>query len=151
MKEIIERTETIFSELGYDIFDSEQSEDMYQASFGKGTKFNGSFFIENDSDFIELAYTYTFDNNEERFLRDHLESMLDICYEYGCYFNVLKGEDEIHFSVFSKLYFSGFNVESLGDTLEDFTACNQELTLMFELEEGNNCSDSEDADSYHSD
>ena len=147
MKEWIERTETIFSELGYDIFDKEQSEDIYQASFGKNSKFNGSFFIENDSNFIELAYTYTFDNNEENFLRENLESMLEICYEYGSYFNILKGEDEIHFSIFTKIYFSGFNVESLSDTLEDFIACNQELTLMFELDEDNSISESDDTNS----
>ena len=141
MKDLIERTETIFSEIGYDVFDREQTEDMYQASFGKNGKFSGSFFIESDSNFIELAYTYTFDNNEENFLREHLESMLEICYEYGSYFNLLKGDDEIHFSVFTKIYFSGFNVESLGDTLEDFVACNQELALMFDLEEDEDYSD----------
>jgi hypothetical protein len=135
MQEFIERTEIIFSELGYDVFDREHNEDMFQASFGKNGKFDGSFFIEKESNFIEFAYTYTFDNDEERFLRDHLESMLDICYEYGCYFNILKADGEIHFSVFTKIYFSGFNLESLSDTLEDFTACIQELAITFDLEE----------------
>ena len=147
MKEFIERTETIFSELGYEVFDKEQSEDMYQASFGQNGKFNGSLFIEKESNFIEFAYTYTFDNDEEKFLREHLESMLDICYEYGCYFNILKANGKIHFSVFSKLYFSGFNVESLSDTLEDFIACNQELVLMFALDE-DEYTDSEDVENF---
>jgi len=147
MKEFIERTETIFSELGYEVFDKEQSEDMYQASFGQNGKFNGSLFIEKESNFIEFAYTYTFDNDEEKFLREHLESMLDICYEYGCYFNILKANGKIHFSVFSKLYFSGFNVESLSDTLEDFISCNQELVLMFALDE-DEYTDSEDVENF---
>jgi hypothetical protein len=143
MLQIIERAETIFSELGYEVFDREQTEDMYQASFGKNGTFDGSFFIEKDSNFIELAYTYTFDNDEEKFLREHLESMLDVCYEYGSYFNILKADGEFHFSVFSKIYFSAFNLESLSDTLDDFTACIEELSMMFDLEEGNNYQDSE--------
>jgi hypothetical protein len=138
MQQFIERTETIFSELGFDVFEREQTEDMYQASFGQNGKYDGSFFIEKESNFIELAYTYTFNNDEEKLLRDHLESMLDICYEYGCYFNILKAEEEIHFSVFSKIYYSGFNLESLSDTLDDFTACVQELSIMFDLEEEEN-------------
>jgi hypothetical protein len=146
MKEIVERVETIFSELGYDIFEQEENEEVYQASFGKGKKYIGSFFIENNSNFLELAYTFTFDVDEERFLRDELESMLDICYEYGCYFSIMKGDNEIHFSVFSKLYFSGLNVESLGDTLEDFVDCTQELAVLFEMEEGDEGKDSEEVD-----
>jgi hypothetical protein len=143
MKEIIERVETMFSEIGYDIFDRENSEEMYQASYGKNGNFNGSFFIENGGNFLELAYTYTFDINEENFLREQLESMMDICYEYGTYFNILKSEDEIHFSVFGKLYFSGLNIESLGDTLDDFIACNDELGMLFEIGEDENPSDSQ--------
>jgi hypothetical protein len=48
--------------------------------------------------------------------------------------------------VFSKLYFSGLNVESLGDTLEDFIDCAQELEVLFEMEEGEEGKDSEEAD-----
>jgi hypothetical protein len=146
MKDMIERVETIFSELGYDISEREESEDVYQASFAKGGKYIGSFFIERNSNFLELAYTFTFDLDEEGYLRDELESTLDVCYEYGSYFSILKGENEIHFSVFSKLYFSGLNVESLGDTLEDFIDCAQELEVLFEMEEGEGGKDSEEAD-----
>jgi hypothetical protein len=146
MTEIIERVETIFSELGYDIFDREETDEMYQASFRKDERFQGSFFIEDGNNFLELVYTYTFDIDEENFLKEHLEPMMDICYEYGSYFNILKGNGEINFSVFGKLYFSGLNVESLGDTLEDFTECNQELVLVFELEEVDHNNDFEDVD-----
>jgi hypothetical protein len=146
MKDIIERAETIFSELGYDISEREESEDVYQSSFGKGGKYSGSFFIEKNGNFIELAYTFTFDLDEESYLRDELDSLMDICYEYGCHFSILKGENEIHFSMFSKLYFSGLNVESLGDTLEDFIDCTQELAVLFEMEEGEEGKDSEEAD-----
>jgi len=142
MKEIIERIETIFSELGYDVVDREESEELYQSSFIKDGEIAGSIFIENNSNFLEIAYSYTFDIHEEEFLKDHLESMMNICYEYGNYFNIMKSDDEINFSIFAKLYFSGLNVESLQDTLEDFNACNRELALIFELEGDGNYSES---------
>ena len=135
MKEKVERVEAIFGELGNDTFEKEITDDMYQTSFGKDGDISGSIFIENDCNFLEIAYTYVFDRDEEIFLRDHLESMMNVCYEYGIYFNVTREEDEINFSLFSKLYFSGLNVESLQDTIEDFASCNNELVSMFNVEE----------------
>ena len=133
MKDLIERVETIFSELGYNLFDKEETDDLYQASFGKDDEVYGTFFIENDSNFLEIANTYTFESDEEDFLRDNLEEMMNICYEYGNYFNIVKDEDEIDFSVFSKLYYSGLNLESLEDTLEDFIDCNRELISILNV------------------
>jgi len=135
MKDKVARVEAIFGELGYDTFDREATEDMYQASFGKDGDVTGSVFIENDCNFLEIAYTYVFEREEENFLREHLESMMNVCYEYGIYFNVAREEDEINFSIFSKLYFSGFNVESLHDTIVDFVVCSSELFSMFNVEE----------------
>ena len=134
MKELVERVETIFSELGYNLFDKEETEDLYQASFGKEDEVYGTFFIESDNNFLEIANTYTFDSDEEDFLREHLEDMMNICYEYGNYFNIVKEEDEIDFSVFAKLYYSGLNLESLEDTLEDFIDCNRELISILNVE-----------------
>jgi hypothetical protein len=135
MKERVERIEAFLGELGYSAFEKEITEEMYQASFGKDGDITGSVFIEQDCNFLELAYTYMFDRNEETFLRDHLETMMNICYEYGIYFNVAREEDEISFSIFSKLYFSGLTVESLHDTIEDFVACNNELVSIFNVSE----------------
>jgi hypothetical protein len=135
MKELIERIEAICSELGYKIIDRDESEELYQASFIKDEEIGGSLFIEKNSNFLEIAYSYSFDIDEENFLKDHLESMMNICYEYGNYFNIMKGDDEINFSIFSKLYFSGLNLESMQDTLEDFIACNHEIMEVFGLEE----------------
>jgi hypothetical protein len=135
MKERVERIEAFLGELGYSAFEKEITEEMYQASFGKDGDITGSVFIEQDCNFLELAYTYMFDRNEETFLRDHLETMMNICYEYGIYFNVAREEDEISFSIFSKLYFSGLTVESLHDTIEDFVACNSELVSIFNVSE----------------
>ena len=135
MKELIERVEAIFGELGYDIFDKEEHNTVYQASFGKDDEIFGTFFIEDDNNFLEIANTYTFDADEEEFLKEHLEDMMNICYEYGNYFNIVKEEDEIDFSVFSKVYYSGLNLESLEDTLDDFINCNRELISILDLEE----------------
>lgn len=131
MTEIVERVEAICGELGFSILDREESEELYQASFGREEEITGSLFIEKDSNFIEIAYSYTFDTDEEYFLKEHLESIMNICYEYGSYFNIMKSEEEITFSVFSKLYFSAINVESLQDTLDDFIACNREIMEVF--------------------
>jgi len=135
MQDIIERIETICSELGYSIIDREESNELYQSSFVKDDEIAGSLFVEKNSNFLEVAYSYTFDVDEEEFLKDHLESMMNICYEYGNYFNIMKGEDEINFSIFSKLYFSGLNVESMQDTLDDFIACTHEIMDVFDADE----------------
>lgn len=135
MKELIDRVETICSELGYEIIDREESDELYQASFVKSNEIGGSFIIEKDSNFLEIASSYSFDADEENLLKEHLESIMNICYEYGSYFSITKDRDEINLSVFSKIYFSGLNVESLQDTLEDFTACNHEIIELFGIDE----------------
>jgi hypothetical protein len=135
MKDLIERIEAICGELGFSIIDREESEELYQSSLLKNDEISGSLFVEKNSNFLEIAYTYTFDIDEENFLKSHLESMMNICYEYGSYFNIMKGEDEINFSIFTKLYFSGLNVESMQDTLDDFIACNHEIIEIFGLDE----------------
>jgi len=141
IRELIETIETIFSELGYKIFDREETEDLYQASFSSNSEIGGSIFMEKESNFLELAYSYTFDIDEEDFLKEHLESMMNICYEYGNYFNVMKTDDEINFTIFAKLYFSGLNVESMQDTLDDFISCNHEIIEVFGIEEDDRYSD----------
>ena len=134
MKELVERVEAIFSELGYNLFDKDESDELYQASFGKDDGVYGTFFIESNNNFLEIANTYTFDNDEENLLKDRLEDMMNICYEYGNYFNIVNEEDEIDFSVFTKLYYSGLNLESVEDTLEDFIDCNRELISILNVE-----------------
>ncbi len=141
IRELIETIETIYSELGYKIFDREETEDLYQASFSSNSEIGGSVFVEKESNFLELAYSYTFDIDEEDFLKEHLESMMNICYEYGNYFNIMKTDDEINFTIFAKLYFSGLNVESMQDTLDDFISCNHEIIEVFGIEEDDRYSD----------
>lgn len=144
MKDLIERIEAICSELGFRIIDREESEELYQSSLLQNDEICGSLFVEKDSNFLEIAYTYTFDVEEENFLKSHLESMMNICYEYGNYFNIMKGEDEINFSIFTKVYFSGLNVESMQDTFDDFIACNHEIIEIFGLDEDESLSGCDD-------
>jgi len=141
IRELIETIETIYSELGYKIFDREETEDLYQASFSSNSEIGGSVFVEKESNFLELACSYTFDIDEEDFIKEHLESMMNICYEYGNYFNIMKTDDEINFTIFAKLYFSGLNVESMQDTLDDFISCNHEIIEVFGIEEDDRYSD----------
>ena len=144
MKDLIERIEAICSELGFRIIDREESEELYQSSLLQNDEICGSLFVEKDSNFLEIAYTYTFDVEEENFLKSHLESMMNICYEYGNYFNIMKGEDEINFSIFTKVYFSGLNVESMQDTFDEFIACNHEIIEIFGLDEDESLSGFDD-------
>ena len=58
--------------------------------------------------------------------------MLKICYEFGCYLNLQKN-DEIMFSVFSKIYFAGLNYYSLKETLKDFNGCIESLRELIEI------------------
>ena len=65
MKDLIERIEAICSELGFRIIDREESEELYQSSLLQNDEICGSLFVEKDSNFLEIAYTYTFDVEED--------------------------------------------------------------------------------------
>ena len=67
------------------------------------------------------------------FITTKLEEMLQVCYEYGCYINLEKSEDEISFTLFSKIYFAGLNYYSLKETLKDFKECVSVLKETIEL------------------
>ncbi|MBN2049957.1 MAG: hypothetical protein JW760_05885 [Spirochaetales bacterium] len=138
MKERIRRVRVLFKELGYDIFDGETEEGSYHAGFEGENGYEGSFYIDQDSKFLELAYTFSFSSRMTLFVRDKLDEMLKICYEFGCYLNVQKS-DEIMFTVFSKIYFAGLNYYSLKETLKDFTGCIDSLRDLIEIvKEGGN-------------
>ena len=120
MKERIRRVTVIFKELGFDVFDGEYYDDTYTAGFESGKGFEGGFFIDNDSKFLEITYTFSFSPELAEFIKEKLEEMMHTCYEYGCYTNIEHSKKEITFSIFSKLYYSGMNYYSLRDTMRDF-------------------------------
>ena len=132
MKERIRRVRVLFKELGYDVFDGETEEDSYHAGYERDSGYEGSFYIDRDSKFLELAYTFSFSSKLTMYIRDRLDEMLKICYEFGCYLNLQKS-DEIMFSVFSKIYFAGLNYYSLKETLKDFNGCIESLRELIEI------------------
>jgi hypothetical protein len=134
MKERIRRVRVLFKELGYDIFEGEKHKDSYTAGIDDNNGFQCGFFIDVDSKFLEIAFTFSFSPKLSGFIQQKLEEMLNICYEFGCYINIQKSSEEISFSVFSKLYFAGLNYYSLRDTLTDFKACVEALKELIDIQ-----------------
>ncbi len=137
MEERIRRVRVLFKELGYKIFNAESSEDIYSAGFERENGLQGGFFIDSESKFLELTYTFSFPISLSEFLKKHLEEMMKICYEYGCYINILSDENNINFSVFTKIYFAGLNYYSLRDSLKDFNECVDILTDLLVIKKNN--------------
>ena len=84
MKERIRRTAILFKELGYEILDGELLEDTYTAGFESEDGFQGGVFIDRESKFLELAFTFSFSPELSTFIQRKMDEMLRICYEYGC-------------------------------------------------------------------
>lgn len=132
MKERIRRVNVLFKELGYETGEGEMTENTYSATFEHESEFCGGFFIDDDSKFLEIAFTFAFSPRLVSFIQDRLEEMLKICYEYGCYMNIQKFDD-FNFSVFSKVYFAGLNYYSLKETLKDFLYCVDDIKDLIEI------------------
>ena len=133
MEARIRRVRVLFRELGYRIRESERSSDTYSAGFEDDEGMQGGFFIDRASRFLELAYTFSFSPTMSEYLKTRLEEMLKISYEYGCYINIQTSREEIAFSVFTKIYYSGLNYYCLRDSLREFRFCVQALTDILEL------------------
>ena len=123
MKERIRRVRVLFKELGCQLFDGEIFDESYSSGFSDKEGFHSGFYIDNDSRFLELVFTFTFSRQLASYVQSKLEEIILICYEYGCYMNINKEKDEIDFSVFSKIYYAGLNYMSLKETLTDFKLC----------------------------
>ncbi|HOV38021.1 MAG TPA: hypothetical protein PLG79_04805 [Spirochaetales bacterium] len=122
MRERIHRTQILFRELGYEIVDPEESEGAFTASFHKNEEYEGNFFIDEESKFLEVAFTFIYSNTLQEYLRSKIEDIFRICYEYGCYINFQFLKHEVSMSIFSKIYFAGLNYYALKETLRDFRA-----------------------------
>ena len=71
------------------------------------------------------------------FVKDRLEEMLAISYEYGCYTSIQKNNKEISFSIFTKVYYTGLNYYSLKESLRDFNKCIISLTEIIDIHNDN--------------
>ncbi len=133
MEERIRRVRIIFKELGYKLHETERSEETYSAGFENDEGMQGGFFIDRSSRFVEIAYTFSFSPTMAEYVKNRLEDMLKISYEYGCYINLQTTDEEIAFSVFTKLYYTGLNYYSLKDSLREFVLCIHSLTDLLEI------------------
>jgi hypothetical protein len=133
MKERIRRVRVLFKELGYDLVEGEKSEETFSSAFENEEGFQGGFFIDSDNRFLEFAFTFSFSPELGLFIQEKLEEMLRMCYEFGCYMNLQKTEEEIEFSIYSKLYYSGLNYFSVKETLRDFQGCIDALRSLVDI------------------
>ena len=85
MKERSPRVSVLLRELGFEMLDGELLEETYSADSKATTAFRVAVYIDRDSKFLELAYTFSFSSNLADFVQGKLEEMMQICYEYGCY------------------------------------------------------------------
>jgi len=134
LEERIRRVKVLFKELGYRIVGDELVEGGFTAAFDNGSGIHGGFCIDEDSKFLEIGYTFSFSSSMAEYLKDRLEEMLKICYEFGCYINLEKSSSEFSFSLFSKTYFSGLNYFSLRDSLRDFKICIEQTTELLDIQ-----------------
>ena len=135
MKERIRRVNVLFRELGYELADGEHMQDSYTAGFEEEDGFQAGVFIDRESKFLELAFTFSFSPELGDLVKDKFEEMLAICYEFGCYVHVQASPEEIAFSVFSKLYYAGLNYFALKETIRDFREAIQSLQELLEIQE----------------
>ena len=134
MEERIRRVKLLLQELGFNMSDSEHDELTFTASFGRDDGFQAAIFMDKKSKFLEISFTFFFPISMSDFLKQKLEDMLKLCYEYGCYLNLDKTNTEIYFSVFTKLYYSGLNYYSLKQSIMDFENCVNELTELLNID-----------------
>lgn len=146
MQERIRRTQVLLRELGYEILDGEATEDSYSGGFVTTDGFQAGYFIDADSKFLELAFTFTFGNIMADFVRERIEEMLHSLYEYGCYLSLQIDQNEISYTVFSKIYFAGLNYFALKETIRDFreaVEANEEIfDIQLDAEQGASYGDS---------
>ena len=133
MKERVRRVNVLLRELGYEMLDGEFLEETYSAGFESTDGFQGAVYIDRDSKFLELAYTFSFSANLADFVQVKLEEMTQICYEYGCYHTLQSSSKEITFTVFSKIYYAGLNYYALKETVRDYREAVESLTDLLEL------------------
>lgn len=133
MKERVRRVGVLLRELGFETLDGEYLEETYSAGFESGDGFQGAIYIDRDSKFLELAYTFGFSSNLAEYVQGKIEEMLQICYEYGCYSTLQSSTKEFTFTVYSKIYYAGLNYYSLKETVRDYRDAIESLTDLLEL------------------
>jgi hypothetical protein len=135
LKERVRRTQVLFRELGYRTEGKSEEEGVYSGSFESPSGFEGGFLVDQECRFLELAFSLQINPEHKNFVREKLEEMLSICYDYGCYISLDKLGDDLSFSVYSKIYWAGLNYYALKETLYDFIDCVDTLTDLLDPED----------------
>jgi hypothetical protein len=145
MVERIRRAKVLFRELGYSVDVVEYDGDVFTGDFRSKDGFTGSFFIERECKFLEISFTFEFSQTLADFLRSKIESVIESCYDYGCYTAFEPFDDTLALSVCSKTYFSGLSYQSLRDTIADFRDCIEtlQITLSINKEEAEDTAEKE--------
>lgn len=134
LDERIQRTTILFKELGYTIQNEEQLDDIFTCDVRNDREFLGGIYIDKNSRFLEIAYTYSFSMKTISFLKSRIEDILKICYEFGSYCNFIEVDNEILFSIYTKVYYTGLNYYSLRDTLRDLKRCIGMITKILDFD-----------------
>jgi hypothetical protein len=127
------RVEVLLKELNYEIIEAEELDDAYSASIQDDQGFMAAYYIDRESKFLEFSFVFSFSPEFHDFIRDRLDEMLQICYEFASYVNIINSKDEIAFSVFTKIYYAGLNYYALKETLKDFKAAVRNLTDLLDI------------------
>lgn len=135
MKERIKRVRVLFHELGYRCEGREEEDKVYAGTFKSEDGFEGGYLIDRECRFLELAFSFQFGEDIHALVREKLEEMLAVCYDYGCYISLDKPDAEMAFSIYSKIYYSGLTYQTLRDTLYDFMDCVDTLAETLGLAE----------------
>ena len=133
LRERKQRIEILLKELQYEIVDSEELDESFSVTFQDSSEFTAACFIDQQSKFAEFSFAFSFVPDFQDYLRDRMEEMLQICYESGIYINIVNSKDEIIFSVFSKIYYSGLNYHTMKYTLRDFKDTVVNLTQLLDI------------------
>lgn len=140
------RVAVLLKELNYEVIDEEDIEDAYSASIQDDQGFMAAYYIDRESKFLEFSFVFSFTPQFQDFIRDRLDEMLQICYEFAAYVNIINNREEIAFSVYTKIYYAGLNYYALKETLRDFKGAVKNLTELLDLRQGFQKGD-EDGDS----
>ena len=135
LEERIRRAKILFKELGFRVSGDERTENAFTAAFESKAGTHGGFFIDRQSRFLEIGYTFSFSPNMSAFVKDRLDDMLRISYEFGCYTTIQTSKSEISFSLFKSIYFSGLNYQCLKDSLRDYRRCVEMTTELLDIQQ----------------
>ena len=132
MRERMRRIKVLFAELGYEVVDPEEKDGAFTAGFQNEAGSRAGFYIDEESRFLEIAFSFTFSPSLAGFLRSRIEDVLRLCYEYGSYFNIQQLKKETTLTIFTKIYYAGLNYYALKETLRDFQ---ENINVLRELVE----------------